>query len=137
MRFEGSETIELPESTEWQTVRDRIATWRNTRAGHEYRIVESAPGRVVLERTWTSTTSVVCIVLTVVFMLSTHFFTLLTIGLPLVIAMVYLMQDKIRIEVLFADSRVDLHLGATQRAEAEWDLDSLVNALEDLKTCSR
>ncbi|TFG04465.1 hypothetical protein EU538_12270 [Candidatus Thorarchaeota archaeon] len=134
MRFEGSERIELADSTDWQTVRNRIAKWRNTRAGHEYRVIESAPGRVVLERTWTSTTSIVCIVLTAVFTLSIHIYALLTVGLPLVIAMVYLMQDKIRIEVLFADSTVDLYLGATQRAEAEWDLDSLVNALGDLKT---
>ncbi|TFG09499.1 hypothetical protein EU538_04855 [Candidatus Thorarchaeota archaeon] len=111
LRYEGRETIKLPEGKDSEDVRSSIREWMKTSKGREYRVEDWYSDRFVLWRSWRQSPC----------------FTTCLIGFW----WTAWAKDRIKITVRVEATKVYLQLGSSVKQEAERDFDSLIDKIEE------
>ncbi len=146
VRYEGTETVNLPESVGRDTVHDRIDAWLGEEPGSYCRIRRESPDEIVLKRKWNENTCrliVGLVVLGSVFRIvsgstvpSIHLlvFMLTSVVLGSIVLIAYLFflfPSRTVIKVSIEESQIGLNLESSQKEESEQDFDSLIRAIQE------
>ncbi len=145
MRYEGTETVNLPESVGKDAVHDRIDAWLGEEPGSYYRIHRQSPNEIVLKRKWNKNTCRLIVGLNVLgfvfrivndstapsIHLLIYVLTSVVLGLIVLIAYFFLLfPSRTVIKVSMDESEVGLHLESREKEESEQDFDSLIRAIQ-------
>ncbi|TFG08653.1 hypothetical protein EU538_06765 [Candidatus Thorarchaeota archaeon] len=144
MRYEGNETVRLPEAIAREAVHDRIDAWLETERGSNYAIQSESPEEVVLKRTWMDDWCKALVIYSALVSTSGIFFgpslpsledliiafVLVLLGLLVPIGFFFLRPSRTVIVVDIKESEVNLSLESSHKEESEQDFDSLISAME-------
>ena len=143
MRYEGHETINLPESITQQDVFERINSWLATENGSHYKVQKSDSKGLRLKRGWIDNFWKTLFMLGILFPLLTLIISAFEgnfvyfinqavyILSPLLFVSVaaLIFESRVLIDINVQNSVINLKLQSTNKVEAENDFDSIITAI--------